>query len=103
MSHGIYAHIKYFMHINKTCRKYLNQILQEYVSISQCSTYCQGEKSSILRKLPTKSAKTSIARAFNYVLVLKCPPLVPLLVCKFQALFQKPLKEKYGAFCIYNA
>lgn len=50
-----------------------------------------------------KSAKTSIARAFNYVLVLKCPSLIPLLVCKFQALFQKPLKEKYGAFCIYNA
>lgn len=37
---------------------------------------------------------TSIAWAFKYVLVLKCPPLVPLLVCKFQALSQKPLKEK---------
>lgn len=59
MSHGIYAHIKYIMHINKTCRKDLNQILQEQVFISQCSTHWQAEKSSILGKLLSQSQQNN--------------------------------------------
>lgn len=55
---------------------------------------------SVLNTLPSRKVfnseeaafykvRASIAWALKYILILKCPPLVPLLVCKFQAVSWK--------------